>query len=161
MIAVYPGSFDPVTSGHQDIICRAASIFEQVTVVVAGNSAKTPVFPTDERLEMLRAVTADLPNVTVDVLSEGLLVDFAQARGARVIVKGLRAVSDFEYEFQLALLNRSMQPSVETMFLATSTEHSFLSSSIVKEIARLGGKIDGLVPDAIVPLVLRRFGRER
>ncbi|MBV9850397.1 MAG: pantetheine-phosphate adenylyltransferase [Armatimonadetes bacterium] len=159
MIAVYPGSFDPVTSGHLDIIARAAGMFERLIVLVAANSSKAPLFAAPERVEMLRACCAPLPNVSVDTLERRLLVDYATERGARAIVKGLRAVSDFEYEFQMALLNRRLQPQVETVFLMTSAEHSYLSSSIVKEIARLGGDITGLVPDAAVPFLEGKFAR--
>lgn len=146
MIAVYPGSFDPVTSGHFDIIERAAAMFETVIVLVAVNSSKTPLFTADERVQILRAVCGDLKNVQVETLENGLLVEYAIRRGAQVVVKGLRAVSDFEYEFQMALLNRHLEPNVETVFLMTSAEHSYLSSSIVKEIGRLGGDVRGLVP---------------
>ena len=157
MIAVYPGSFDPVTSGHYDIITRAAGMFERLIVLVAVNSSKTPLFDAGERVEMLQACCASLKNVSVDTLDRRLLVDYAMERGAKSIVKGLRAVSDFEYEFQMALLNRHLQPQVETVFLMTSAEHSYLSSSIVKEIARLGGDIRGLVPDAALPFLEGKF----
>ena len=157
MIAVYPGSFDPVTSGHYDIITRAAGMFERLIVLVAVNSSKTPLFTAEERVQMLQACCASLENVSVDTLDRRLLVDYAMERGAKVIVKGLRAVSDFEYEFQMALLNRHLQPQVETVFLMTSAEHSYLSSSIVKEIARLGGDIRGLVPDAALPFLEGKF----
>ncbi len=158
MIAVYPGSFDPVTSGHFDIICRAAGMYERLIVLVAVNSTKSPLFTAPERVGMLRECCAALPNVTVDTLPTGLLVEHAMALGAKVIVKGLRAVSDFEYEFQMALLNRRLQPQVETVFLMTGAEHSYLSSSIVKEIGRLGGDITGLVPDAALPLLRGKLG---
>ena len=157
MIAVYPGSFDPVTSGHYDIITRAAGMFERLIVLVAVNSSKTPLFAAEERVEMLQACCASLGNVSVDTLDRRLLVDYAMERGAKSIVKGLRAVSDFEYEFQMALLNRHLQPQVETVFLMTSAEHSYLSSSIVKEIARLGGDIHGLVPDAALSFLEGKF----
>lgn len=159
MIAVYPGSFDPVTSGHFDIIERAAGMFETLIVLVAANSTKSPLFTAEERAALLRESCAGLPNVKVELLPNVLLVDFVVASGAKVIVKGLRAVSDFEYEFQMALLNRHMQPEVETIFLMTSSEHSYLSSSIVKEIARLGGSIAGLVPDAVSATLRRKFGQ--
>ena len=146
MIAVYPGSFDPVTSGHFDIIVRAAGMFEALIVLVAANSSKSPLFTADERAELLRLSCAGLPNVRVELLPEALLVSYVVQSGAKVIVKGLRAVSDFEYEFQMALLNRHLQPDVETIFLMTAAQHAYLSSSIVKEIARLGGDIHGLVP---------------
>jgi pantetheine-phosphate adenylyltransferase len=157
MVAVYPGPFDPVTSGHYDIICRAAQMYEHLTVLVATNSAKTPLFTIEERIAMLQACCEPLPNVSVEGLPKRLLVDYAKETGAGVIVKGLRAVSDFEYEFQMALLNRRLQPEVETIFLMTGAEHSYLSSSIVKEIARLGGEIAGLVPEAALPFLQGRL----
>jgi len=157
MIAVYPGSFDPVTAGHYDIIKRAASLYEKVVVLVAVNSSKTSLFTADERVEMIRTSCAAIDNVVVDTLSSGLLVDYARTNGARVIIKGLRAVSDFEYEFQMALLNQRLAPEVETVFLMASSEHSFLSSSIVKEIARLGGQVEGLVPDVLIPRLRAKF----
>jgi len=158
MIAVYPGSFDPITIGHYDIISRAAHMYEKVIVVVAVNSSKSPVFNLDERIEMLQIACRDLPNVAIEPLAGGLLVNFAQERGAEIILKGLRAVSDFEYEFQMAHINRRLRPNIETVFLMASAEHSFLSSSIVREIARLGGEFEGLVPDGILPLMRMKFG---
>lgn len=157
MIAVYPGSFDPVTAGHYDIIKRAAGMYDRVIVLAAANSSKSALFTADERVEMIRATCAEIDNVVVDQLSGGLLVDYARSQGARVIIKGLRAVSDFEYEFQMALLNRRLEPEIETVFLMASSEHSFLSSSIVKEIARLGGQIEGLVPDVLIPVLRAKF----
>ena len=159
MIAVYPGSFDPITSGHLDIIERAASLYETLIVLVAANSAKAPAFTAKQRVEMIQASLDEksLKNVRVDCFSEGLLVDYVRAQGARVIVKGLRAVSDFEYEYAMALLNRRLRPDIETVFMMTSGEYSFLSSSIVKEIARLGGEIEGLVPAAALPQVRAKF----
>ncbi|MDQ2686291.1 MAG: pantetheine-phosphate adenylyltransferase [Armatimonadota bacterium] len=159
MIAIYPGSFDPVTSGHFDIITRAAGLFETVIVLVAANSAKSPLFTPQQRVGMIEEACRALPNVRVDTLTDCLLVDYATAQGAQVIVKGLRAVSDFEYEFQMALLNRRLQPDVETVFLMTSAEHSYLSSSIVKEIARLGGDIRALVPSSALPMLQQKFGK--
>ncbi len=157
MLAIYPGSFDPVTSGHFDIITRAAGMLETVIVLVAVNSGKQPLFTPDERVDLLRRACVDLPNVRVEQLADELLVSYAVRVGARVIVKGLRAVSDFEYEFQMALLNRHLQPDVETVFLMTSAEHSYLSSSIVKEIGRLGGDIMGLVPAVVEPFLQAKF----
>jgi pantetheine-phosphate adenylyltransferase len=157
MIAVYPGSFDPVTVGHYDIIKRAAAMYDKLIVLVAANSTKNAMFSAAERVEMLQATSAGLANVVIDRLTDGLLVDYAKSREAYVIVKGLRAVSDFEYEFQQALLNRRLQPEIETVFLMASSEHSFLSSSIVKEIGRLGGRINGLVPEALLPVLNERF----
>jgi pantetheine-phosphate adenylyltransferase len=155
-VAVVPGSFDPVTNGHVDIIQRAATIFERVIVVVARNASKTPLFPLDERLEMLEGVCAPYPNVEVDTF-EGLLVAYAMQRGATVIVKGLRAVSDFEYELQMASMNRRLAEGVETMFLMTGAEYSYLSSNIVKEIARLGGAVEGLVPHDVEKRLRQKY----
>ena len=160
MIAVYPGSFDPVTSGHYDIIARAAGMFETLIVTVAVNSSKSPLFTAEERVELLRESCVDLPNVKVEALDNALLANYAMQRGAGAIVKGLRAVSDFEYEFQMALLNRRMQPEVETIFFMTAAEYSYLSSSIVKEIARLGGDITGLVPAAVEAALHQKFMKE-
>lgn len=151
-VAIYPGSFDPVTSGHLDIIERASCLFDKLVVAVAPNSTKQPMFSTEERLEMLSEVCSKFSNIQVDCFS-GLLVNYAREHGATAIVKGLRAVSDFEFELQMAQMNRRLAPEVHTVFLMTTTEHSFLSSSIVKEIARLGGDISGLVP----PLVEQRL----
>ena len=158
MIAVYPGSFDPVTSGHYDIIQRASGMFETLIVLVAANSTKAPLFTADERAGLLREACAGLPNVRVELLPPALLVHFVVECGAKVIVKGLRAVSDFEYEFQMALLNRHLQPDVETIFLMTAAEHAYLSSSIVKEIARLGGDVTGLVPEAVHLALRNKLG---
>ena len=158
MIAVYPGSFDPVTSGHYDIIERAAGMFETLIVLVAANSTKAPLFTAEERAALLRESCAALPNVKVAILPPVLLVSYVESCDAKVIVKGLRAVSDFEYEFQMALLNRRLQPEVETIFLMTAAEYSYLSSSIVKEIARLGGDIVGLVPETVRQALLIKYG---
>ncbi|MDW8106782.1 MAG: pantetheine-phosphate adenylyltransferase [Armatimonadota bacterium] len=150
--AVYPGSFDPPTMGHLDIIQRAARLFDELVVAIAVNAQKQPLFSLEERLQMLQECCADLPNVRVATL-EGLLARFAQQIGACAIVRGLRAVSDFEYEFQMATMNRQLAPEVDTCFLMTHQQYAFLSSSIVKEVARLGGSVDGLVP----PNVARRL----
>jgi pantetheine-phosphate adenylyltransferase len=159
LIAVYPGSFDPITSGHFDIIERAAGLYETLIVLVATNSSKSPGFTVEQRMEMIQAAlqAKNLKNVRVDCFSEGLLVDYVKAQGARVIIKGLRAVSDFEYEFAMALLNRRLRPNIETVFMMTSGEYSYLSSSMVKEIASLGGEIEGLVPPPILPLLREKF----
>ncbi len=157
--ALVPGSFDPVTNGHLDIIGRAAAMFDTVTVMVARNSVKTPLFPLDERTKMLDEACAPWPNVTVDTF-EGLLVEAALARGANVIVKGLRAVSDFEYELQMALMNRRLCGEVETVFLMTGAEYSYLSSSIVKEIARLGGSVEGLVPTRVEQRLRQKVAKQ-
>lgn len=155
-IAVYPGSFDPVTSGHLDIIERAGHIFEKVIVAVAPNAQKKPLFTIQERLNLLKKVCQPFSHVAVDSFS-GLLVNYALANGATAIVKGLRAVSDFEFELQMAQMNRRLAPEVHTVFLMTTTEHSFLSSSIVKEIARLGGSVTGLVPDVVEEFLVRKL----
>lgn len=149
MIAIYPGSFDPVTSGHIDVIERAARVFGEVVVTVAPNLAKDSLFSVPERIEMLREATKHVANVRIDSFSDRLLVDYAREIGARVMVKGLRAVSDFEYEFQMALMNRNQAPEIETVFMATGAEYSYLSSSLVKQIAILGGSVKGLVPEIV------------
>ena len=146
--ALVPGSFDPVTNGHLDIIERAANMFGSVIVAVARNNSKTPLFTTEERVAMLAESCAVWHNVTVETL-DGLLVQYALDHEVAVIVKGLRAVSDFEYELQMAHMNRRLSRAVETVFMMTGSEYSYLSSSIVKEIARLGGSVEGLVPDHV------------
>jgi len=156
-IAVYPGSFDPITNGHVDIVHRSLAIFDQVVVAVAVNLRKTSLFSVEERLEQARAVFPD-PRVEVDSF-EGLLVDYVVRRGARVVVRGLRALADFEYEFQLAHMNRRLAPNVETVFLMTGDKDFFLSSSLVKEVASLGGDLSGLVPEVVREALHARFGR--
>jgi pantetheine-phosphate adenylyltransferase len=146
--AVYPGSFDPVTFGHLDIIHRASQLFDGVLVTVMTNPSKQPLFSLEQRMAQLRMVTADLPNVCVDGFV-GLTVDYARLKGARVLIRGLRAISDFELELQMAHTNKTLAAELETCFLATSNEYSFLSSSVVKQIARFGGPVDHLVPQAI------------
>ena len=152
--AVCPGSFDPITNGHLDVIERASQLFDEVIVVVGVNNSKNRLFEPDERVEMIREATADLPNVSVDVF-RWLLVDFCRARGIQAIVKGLRAVSDFDYELQMGQMNRSLA-DVDTLFMPADPHYSFLSSSLVKEVATYGGDVSGLVPEP----VLRRL-RER
>ncbi|MDQ5830092.1 MAG: pantetheine-phosphate adenylyltransferase [Actinomycetota bacterium] len=152
IVAVCPGSFDPVTTGHLDIIRRASNIFDHVVVAVGSNLRKKPRLPAAERARLIEKVTGGFENVSVEVM-DGLLVDFAREQGAKVIVKGLRAVSDFESEFEQAQLNRTMYPELETVFIMASAEHSFLSSSMVREIASLGGDMRGLVPDGILETV--------
>ncbi len=147
--AVYPGSFDPITNGHLDIIKRAAKLYDRIIVGVLTNSSKKPLFSVEERMEMIRTVTSDLDNVYVDSFS-GLLVDFAKANKVSVIVKGLRTVDDFEYEFQMALLNKTLDPEIETMFMMTNSKYSYISSSMVKELAGFGGDLTDLVPAQIV-----------
>lgn len=155
-IAVYPGSFDPVTNGHLDIIQRASEIFDEVIVAVAINSSKKPLFTIEERIEIVKGVVKDYPNVRVDTF-EGLLVGYCKANGANVIIKGLRAVSDFEYEFQMASINKKLEGQVETLFMMTNTKYSYLSSSLVKEIASLSGCVEGLVPTEIIPVLRKKF----
>jgi pantetheine-phosphate adenylyltransferase len=150
--AVYPGTFDPITFGHEDLIRRAARLFENVVVAVADSSAKRPFFTRDERVEMIREVVKDLANVKVVGFS-GLLMKFVQENQARVVIRGLRAVSDFEYEFQLAGMNRGLYPDVETLFLTPGEQHMFVSATIVREISVLGGDVTKFVP----PLVARRL----
>ncbi|MDT7897614.1 MAG: pantetheine-phosphate adenylyltransferase [Armatimonadota bacterium] len=157
--AVYPGTFDPITNGHLDVIERGARIFDEVIVAVTTNPAKTPWFTVQERVAMIEACCRHLPNVQV-MAFDGLLVNFARQQGATVILKGLRAVSDFDYEFQMAAMNRQLAPEIETLFLMTSLPFAYLSSSIVKEIALLDGDLSGLVPD-LVAEQLRRKAAER
>ncbi|MBE3596193.1 MAG: pantetheine-phosphate adenylyltransferase [Hydrogenibacillus sp.] len=155
-IAVYPGSFDPVTYGHLDIVERSRKIFDRVIVAVLVNRSKQPLFSIDERVALLKEATEPWPNVEVDAFS-GLLVDYMKRRGAKTIIKGLRAVTDFEYEMQMALINKNLDPTIETFFMMTSKEYSFLSSSIVKEVARYGGKVDDLVPPIVASALQRKF----
>jgi pantetheine-phosphate adenylyltransferase len=150
--AIYPGSFDPVTNGHLDLIARGAMIFDKLIVAVARNLEKDPLFPVKERVEMLEAVTFDWKNVEVEVF-EGLLMDYARARSATVVLRGIRAVSDYEYELQMAMMNRKIEPQIETVFMLPGEAYSYLSSRLVKELARLGGPVKGLVP----PLVEERL----
>ncbi|MGQ9779149.1 MAG: pantetheine-phosphate adenylyltransferase [Bacillota bacterium] len=155
-VAICPGSFDPVTLGHLDIIERAAATFSRTVVAVLDNPVKTPLFSTAERCELLRKATAHLPGVEVKHF-RGLLVDFARAEGARVIIRGLRALSDFEAEFQMALTNKHLAPEIETMFMVTRPEFSFLSSSMVKELVRFGGSVAGFVtPEVEEALMAKR-----
>ena len=153
--AVYPGSFDPCTNGHLDIIRRSSKLFDKVYVAVLINSAKNPTFTVEERMELLRRSVSEYDNVEVCSFS-GLLVDFMRSIDSKVVIKGIRAVSDFEYEFQMALTNKTLYHEVETFFLHTSQEYMFLSSSIVKEIAAYGGSLDGLVPDKLIPIINKR-----
>jgi len=149
--AVCPGSFDPVTNGHMDIITRASSLFDEVEVAVLVNRHKSGLFTIPERLELLRTVTADLPNVTVSSF-HGLLVDFCRDRDIATIVKGLRAVSDFDYELQMAQMNRRLA-DIDTVFISTNPQYSYLSSSLIKDVATHGGDVSGLVPDEVIELL--------
>ncbi|OLR22376.1 pantetheine-phosphate adenylyltransferase, partial [Bacillus cereus] len=147
-IAISSGSFDPITLGHLDIIKRGAKVFDEVYVVVLNNSSKKPFFSVEERLELIREATKDIPNVKVDSHS-GLLVEYAKMRNANAILRGLRAVSDFEYEMQITSMNRKLDENIETFFIMTNNQYSFLSSSIVKEVARYGGSVVDLVPPIV------------
>jgi len=155
-IAVCPGSFDPVTNGHLDIIRRASALFDHVIVLVVINPDKHPTFTPQERVDMLRWATAGIPNVTVDSYN-GLLVDYVRDKSAIAVVKGLRAMSDFEYEFQMALTNKSLLPYAETVFLTTSSQNMFLSSSLVRQVARFGGDISQFVPKFLLKEICARL----
>lgn len=158
-VAVYPGTFDPITMGHLDIIQRALHLFDRVIVAVAANPAKTPTFSTDERLRMIRDCFPD-GDPRVEVASvDGLLVDYAYRRGSKAIVRGMRAVSDFEFEFQLALMNRRLEREVETVFLMTAFRWIYISSSIIKDVARHGGDVSGLVPDHVCERLREKYMR--
>lgn len=159
-IAVYPGSFDPVTLGHYDIIVRTSQIMDRVIIGVLNNQAKRPLFTVKERVEMLKEVTSGLPNVEIQYF-DGLTIDFARRNHAQVMIRGLRAVTDFEYELQLAQTNRVIAPEIDTMFLATSLKYSYLSSSIVKEIASLGGEIHEFLHPQIARRILDKYARLR
>lgn len=154
--AVYPGSFDPITYGHIDIIDRASRLFDNVIVAVLNNPSKTPLFNAEERMDMIRKATTELRNVEVDSFS-GLLIDYVEKKNANTVLKGLRAVSDFEYELQMALMNRKLNRNVETIFMMTSSRYSFLSSSLVKEVARFGGCVKDLVPDYVFEKLLEKY----
>lgn len=156
--AVYPGSFDPITYGHLDIINRSLQIFDNIVVAVACNSSKNSLFPVDERLSLIREVLADNARVKVDTF-DGLLVDYVLSQKSTVIIRGLRAVSDFEYEFQLAQINRGITLEVETMFMMTSVPFSYLSSSVVKEISSLKGPVDNLVPPIVRKALEEKFSK--
>ncbi|SDF76912.1 pantetheine-phosphate adenylyltransferase [Sporolituus thermophilus] len=155
-IAVCPGSFDPVTNGHLDIFARASQLFDQIIVAVFHNPNKKPLFTMEERVEMLREATGHIPNVRVDCFS-GLLNEYVRRQNSNIIVRGLRALSDFEYEFQRALLIKKIDPVIETVFMMTSSEYSFVSSSGIKELAKFGGSIRGLVPQCVEERILRRL----
>lgn len=154
-IAVYPGSFDPPTRGHEDLIRRSLSLCDHLVVAVATNVAKQPLFSVEERLELLRTVIGDEPRVEVQTFG-GLLVDFARERGATMLVRGLRAVSDFDFEFQMALMNRTLEPTLETVFMVPPPDLTFLSSSLVREVSRFGGDVSALVHPAVAAALARR-----
>jgi pantetheine-phosphate adenylyltransferase len=157
-IAIYPGSFDPPTKGHEDLIRRSLALADRVVVAVAVNPLKQPLFTAPERLAMLQAAIGDEPRVSYQSF-DGLLVEFARRVGATIVVRGLRAVSDFEYEFQMALMNRQLHPSLETVFLVPALDLTYLSSSLVREVARFGGDVSALVPPGVAEALARRYGR--
>ena len=154
-MAIYPGSFDPITNGHLDLIQRGSALFDRLIVAILRNDEKRPLFSVEERMEMLREVIGGLSNVEVGSF-DGLLVDYAAQRAASVILRGIRAISDYEYELQMALMNRRLRPEIETVFLMAGEAHSFISSRLVKEVIRLGGNISGLVPPSIEGRLKRR-----
>ena len=157
---IYPGSFDPVTYGHLDVIERSSKLVDELIVGVLNNKAKSPLFSAEERVRMLNEVTKDMPNVTV-VPFEGLLVDFARKMDAGLVIRGLRAITDFEYELQMAQTNHKMEPDVETVFLATSLDYSYLSSTTVKEVAAFGGDISQFVPGIVADLIEEKMNKRR
>lgn len=159
-VGIYPGSFDPVTLGHLDIIERASRMVDLLVIGVMVNGAKSPMFTSDERVRLLKKVIKDMPNVTVEA-NDGLLVDFAREKNANLIIRGLRAVTDFEYELQLAQTNHKLSPETDTVFLTTSVEYSYVSSSIVREIASYGGDITQFVPECIVDEIYQKAGRKK
>jgi pantetheine-phosphate adenylyltransferase len=156
LTAVYPGTFDPITNGHIDILTRGGRMFDRIIVAILRNPDKDPLFPLEERAEILKAVVSRWSNVEVESF-DGLLVDFARKRGAQVIVRGLRALSDFEYEFQMTLMNQRLEPGIQTVFMMPSEAYSYVSSRLVKEVARLGGDVTGLVPAEVVARLKKRF----
>ncbi len=158
--AIYPGSFDPVTNGHLDVIERGRKLFDEVIVAVAQNDEKQALFSLEERLELLKESIGKIDNVRIAKF-EGLLVEFAMAQQANAVIRGLRAVSDFEFEFQMALMNRKLETAVETIFLMPKEEYTYLSSRIIKEIARLGGDVSGFVPLAVAKALARKFAGQR
>jgi len=157
LVAIYPGSFDPLTNGHLDIISRGSRLTDSLVVAVLSNTQKQPLFSVAERLEMIRETTAQMPNVAVDSFS-GLLVDYAATRGANIVLRGIRAISDYETELQMALLNRRLWPETETVFLMAGEEFSFISSRMVKEIFKLGGDVSSFVPAIVAERLRAKFG---
>ena len=155
-LAVYPGSFDPLTNGHVDIIERGARIFDRIIVAILINAEKSPLFTMDERVEIARQVFKEVPNVEVDTF-DGLLVDYVERRKAQVIVRGLRAVSDFEFEFQMALMNQRLNGKIETIFMMPAEQYTYTSSRLIKEVFRLGGRVHGLVPDMVEERLRRKL----
>ncbi|MFO0044724.1 MAG: pantetheine-phosphate adenylyltransferase [Armatimonadota bacterium] len=159
LLAIYPGTFDPPTLGHADIIERAHQLFDEVIVAVGRNTSKSPLLTVDERIEALKGISKPFSNVTVDSF-EGLLMDYAKSKGARSVVRGLRAVADFEYEFQIAMVNRKLNPDVDSVFLMTRWEYSYLSSSVVREVALLGGETKDLVPQSVQEILSNAVRRK-
>ncbi|MEW5764371.1 MAG: pantetheine-phosphate adenylyltransferase [Acidobacteriota bacterium] len=157
-MAIYPGSFDPVTNGHVDLVMRGAGIFQTVVVAVLRNTQKEGLFTVEERVRLLRESLRDVDRVEVDAF-DGLLVDYVRRRGARHILRGIRALSDFEYEFQMALMNRRLAPDLETVFLMPREEYTYLSSRLVREVARLGGPVEGLVPAPVLRMLKEKFSK--
>ncbi len=160
VVAIFPGSFDPITNGHLDLIERGSQLFGTLVVAVLQNETKEPLFSVEDRLEMLRDVVRDMSNVEVDCF-DGLLVKYAARRGAQAILRGIRAISDYEYELQMALINRRLEPDIETVFLMAGEANSFISSRLVKEVARLGGDIAGFVPVSVANRLHRRLAANR
>jgi pantetheine-phosphate adenylyltransferase len=158
--AIYPGTFDPVTNGHLDIVERAAGLFDQVVIAVAKDNYKNNLFNTEERIRLLESVTKHLENVSIAAF-DGLLMDFANSQGANVVVRGLRALSDFEFEFQLSLMNKKLNEKVETVFFMTASEYSFISSSIIKQVACLGGSVCGLVPPVVSQALAKKYNQKQ
>jgi pantetheine-phosphate adenylyltransferase len=156
LTAVYPGTFDPITNGHLDILSRGGRMFDRIIVAILRNPDKDPLFPLEERAQILKSVVSRWSNVEFESF-DGLLIEFARARGAQVIVRGLRALSDFEYEFQMTLMNQRLEPGIQTVFMMPSEAYSYVSSRLVKEVARLGGDVTGLVPAEVVARLKKRF----
>ena len=159
-IAICPGSFDPVTKGHVDILERSSKLFDKVIAVVLVNPTKTPTFTTEERVDLIKRVTKHIPNVEVDSYT-GLVADYAQLKNAHTLIKGLRAVTDFEYEFQQALINKKLNPELETLFMVTNQEYMYLSSTLVRQIAEFGGDIDMFVPEEIKDILKEKMIKEK
>lgn len=155
-LAVYPGSFDPLTNGHVDIITRGARLFDRIIVAILVNAEKSPLFEMEERVAIARAVFKDQPNVEIDTF-DGLLVDYVERRGAQVIVRGLRAVSDFEFEFQMALMNHRLNGQIDTIFMMPAEQYTYISSRMIKEVFSLGGRVHGLVPDTVEDRLREKF----
>ena len=158
-LAVYPGSFDPLTNGHVDIILRGARLFDRIVVAILVNAEKSPLFTLAERVDIARAVFKDQPSVEIDTFA-GLLVDYVERRGAQTIVRGLRAVSDFEFEFQMALMNKRLNPAIDTVFMMPAEQYTYISSRLIKEVFALGGRVHGLVPDVVEERLREKRGKK-